>query len=323
MGHRPGQPRLYGQPRPSTHRALVLLASASLVLTGAASNAVANTNPTPDGVVMSVTGMTDNGYVRGPGETRWTNRGGALQAAPAIAHVAGITHQIGVTESATLVHRTAQTDWHDLAPNNGPCTKPTAAVRGTTVVVSCIASDGAGRWFTFDGTQQQPTTPGMAALGGRVSALQVSTSEGDDSFLAVGGPYQVTNEDTGETFRGNTYFRAPADLNWFKLGYWCDGHAGSAMTKDTWFMACNSGSSIRVVTADTANDRYHDYTVPGRADGVVSIVPTGESQADLLVQGLDGFIRHRSISVTGPTDRSWTQLSGRAKGGVAAAAHAG
>ncbi|PID52891.1 MAG: hypothetical protein CSB46_11340 [Micrococcales bacterium] len=265
-----------------------------------------------------MTGSDGAGYVRAGGDASWTRRGGILVSAPAVARVNGLTHQIGVNTFGALVHRTSHTGWRAFSPAGGRCDRPTAAVRRRTVVVSCIAPDGSARWFSFDGTTPHPAPSRLRSLGGRVSSLQVATSEESEVFVAVGGPYRLTNTETGQRIEANTYFRTAADLNWFKLGYRCDGHPASAMTEHTWFMACNSGDSILVVTGDAEQDAYTTYSVPGVAAGLTSVVATSPQDATLFVQGLDGYVRHRSISLAGPVATAWTQLSGRARYGVAA-----
>lgn len=269
---------------------------------------------------MAVTGLTKHGYSRQPGDTRWTNHGGILRGAPAVAQVEDITHIIGVNSRGYLVHRTNATGYHPIT-SSGRCSDPAAASSGATVTIACIGDNRRGYTLSFDGRQHTPTVRRLADIGGGLTSIAVMQTGQGPVFAATGGQY-TTSED-GFEWPANTYLKDPSHSNsWERLQLPCDGPLATTMSSSHWFSACQTEDAISVFVADD-DEEPSFFTVPGVAAGKIGIAAVGDGdEAVLAVQGLDGYIRHRGIDMEGSIDSRWTQLSGACAGGVATASTA-
>ncbi|PIE26976.1 MAG: hypothetical protein CSA58_06680 [Micrococcales bacterium] len=268
-------------------------------------------------MILSVTGLTKNAYMRDPGDRGWTNLGGGMVGAPAVAHVNGLTHIIAQSRTGYLVHRTQNTGYHPIT-TSGRCRNPSAAAAGTRVTIACIGMNRHGYTLTFDGTQEQPALQPLRDIGGGLDSIEVMHADNDPVFAVTGGWY--TAREGGQTWRANTYVKDETQSSsWQRLSLPCDGPLASTLSASHWFSSCQTGSAMSVLVMD-ANKTPEVFTVPGRAAGKIGIAPVGDgSKAVLAVQGLDGYIRYRHVTMNGSVQSHWTQLSGAAKGGVAAA----
>lgn len=270
----------------------------------------------PDGVALAVTGANRALYVQTAGSSSWTNLGGQLLSAPAVASWGGVTHYVGTGTNKTLYHRTNTTGWHRLGP--AYCTDVSATAAERRVFLSCRGGNGALYTTDFDATLQRPATPTMTKIGGSVlGAVPVMMTEFGVMFLARAASYT----EAGETF--NTYTWTE-EFGFQRFYVRCDSTPAMVYSMTTDFMACQQGAGVVTVEAgyypsEPEESDFNIYDVPGQVINTPALALTGEGTAELFVQGSNGAVYHRGLSVDGPTGAGWTKINSIVIGGVAAA----
>lgn len=287
----------------------VVAASTALLAGGLVGTAQA---AVPGGTVLAVTG--DNGalYARTAGQASWTNLGGQLLSAPAVASWNGVTHYIGTGTNRTLYHRTGTTGWHRLGP--AYCTDVSATAGNGMVHISCRGGNGALYTTEFDARLQLPSTPTMVKRGGAVhGAVPV--------VMSVNGPvyFARTNEYTEDGQTANTY-TYDTRSGWNRYYTWCDSTPAAAAAS-TLFFACQSGDGLITAEAnyyDGAEWAWNFYDVPGQMIDTPALAMTGAETAELFVQGTNRAVYHRGLTIDGPSSGAWTKIDSIVIGGVAA-----
>ncbi len=274
----------------------------------------------PEGTVLAVTGTNRALYVRDGGETRWTNLGGQLLSAPAVASWGGVTHYVATGTNQVLYHRTDTTAWHRLAP--AFCTDVSATAADGVVYLSCRGANAALYTAQFDASQQQPAVRALTKRGGVIqgAAPVVMTNIGPvyhvrgGSYIEGGGEYNTYTWDAVEGF-----------LRYYT---WCDGTPAAASSPTHVFFACQQAGGVIAAEAlhpvdpsDPGGDyEWTFYDVPGQGVNTPALAMTGDDTAELFVQSPNGALYHRGLGVTGPTGSSWSRIDSAVIGGVGATA---
>ncbi len=292
------------------------VAATAALLTGAVAPAQAVPADVAEGTVLAVTGSNRSLYVRTDAQSAWTNLGGALASAPAVASYDGVTHYIATGTNKVLYHRTNTTGWTRLA--NAYCTDVSATADAETVWFSCRGSNGALYAGQFPVTAQKPALGSLTKLGGVVQgAVPVTLTDAGPQFFARGGTYYDE-----EGYAGNTW-TWDAEFGWERYWVLCDGTPAVASSQSVLFFACQSGASVIAGEAwhpgEGGEYEFSFFEVAGEAIGTPALAMVSEDRAQLFVQGSDQVVYHRTLAITGATGPRWSKISSVVLGGVGAA----
>lgn len=299
---------------------LALVAAAVALVLIPNSAAVADV-PLPSGTTIAVTGSNRALYVRGPAQLGFSNWGGQLVNAPAIAYTNGITHVIGIGTNNILYHRTAETGWHRLMPDNYYCTDVSASADNGIVYVACRGGNGALYTFQFAGTNQTPFVTTLVKLGGWfMGAVGVVITDAGPTYYVTGGSY--LKDEGGQTYEFNVWYRT-ATGPWNRYDTYCQGPPAVSSTATTYYFACRyTPRQVLVESWRPGGDKgtWVVYALPGSIQGNPALAPIGNgNNAQLYVAGTDTRIFTKYVDVEKTTTAlPWTDLGGRTIGGVSA-----
>ena len=266
---------------------------------------------------MAVTGSNAKVYAKGPGESAWRDLGGAIVGAPAVASDGVVTHYVGLGTNGRLYHRTDVTGWHALTVAAALCSNPTAAydVVEQRVHVACRGGNAALYTFDFGAQDTRPVVRTLTKLGGVVQgSVAVIVADEGPVFFARGAEYE-----TEPGYYSNTYVRGTA-FGWERWHVYCDGSPAAISSEGGFFFVCQFDGDVLVTETDgfTGADPTF-YEVPGRSVGTIGLAATGDgSTAHLFVQGTDGNLYDRPLSLDGTSTAGWTRTAGVLRGGVGA-----
>lgn len=302
----------------STVRArLGVLAATVGVVAGLVTATPAQAAPAPADTTVGVTGPNSRVYAKGPGQSTWRDLGGAIVGAPAVASDGVLTHYVGLGTNNRLYHRTDVTGWHALTAAAALCTNPTAAYDAVAdrVQVACRGGNAALYTFSFAAGDTRPVVQTLTKLGGVVqgSTALVVADEGP-IFIARGGEYETEPE-----YYANTWVRG-VSTPWERWNVYCDGSPSAVSTDAAFFFVCQFDADVLVTqTDDFTAPAPTFYEVPGRSVGTVGLAATGDgSTAHVFVQGSDGNLYDRPLTLDGTATAGWTKTTGVLRGGVGA-----
>ncbi len=265
---------------------------------GPATGTIAYTLVIEAAPVVAVTGTNQALYVRRDTDPGWTNLGGQLIAAPAVARTSsGVVHYLGIGTNSRLYQRTDSTDWRPLTTIAYQCAQITAAAAptGSTITGGCTAAaNNALYTFSFDGSQLQPTvdvltkvTPSNTVYSPAQIAWTAATPSTAYALFkgagtSLGDAYRVDLPGGAITPQAHASVRGPAVS--------AGGHYQAYQKAD---------NTIVVFTPST------HYSLPAQSKGVPAIVEHGDGTADLYVTGINGSLYAWHITSTGPGPQTW------------------
>jgi hypothetical protein len=280
-----------------------LLATALLSSLACAPAASAEVDTSP---VVAVTGTNRALYAKHTSAATWTNLGGVLVAAPAVAVVnPQITQYIGIGTNSMLYQRTDTTDWRRLTTLEYKCTQIAMAVSpidGTTVSGACTAGNGALYTFSFDGSAVTPTVATLtkATANDVVSGQAAVTYDGGEPVYLFNG---VSYGD------GNVWILDTTDL------YQHDSVSTNGPGVSTpWQFEVyqHNDATLTIVGPDLS------YSIPGRSIGNPALAAGIEGQSQLFVTGTNGSVYMTGLD--GQEHTGWTRIPSATPFGPAASA---
>lgn len=301
-------------------RITAMVAMATALLGLGWSGPAAAEPPWPSGASSAVVGTNAALYVRSAGQTTWTNLGGVLISAPAVAVVGEgpeqVTHYVGIGGNGMLYQRTATTGWRRLTTLEYRCTQVSLTSTGTTwdttVYGACTAANNAGYAFSFDGSLTRPTVGLLTKISdnGQVfGQMSAQFWQRKPVFTAVGPSYV---SDAGEP--GNVW--AYLDGEWTQSELFSVNPPGADST-GTYEAYQQPDGTIQIWCTEPA---FVSYLIPGRGIGAPALTLNDDGSAQIIVTGTNRAIYSQRITCDGTGLSGWTVLSGLTPFGPASAA---
>ena len=282
-----------------------MLARLAVIALGAVSMVASTTGAqaAPAGTTMAVTGLNKALYVQGPGPDVWTNLGGTLIAAPAVAVSGGLVHYIGIGSNGRLYHRTTSTGWAVMAPADLLCSHVSATATPSTVTAACTATaDGSVNTVSFPATATQPFVSAPVNWGGVVYGPVAIVSDGGTlRVIARGGPYN----DAGGV--SNTYTKTQGG-SWTVWHTYCQTSPGAVFTASLKVVACQTTPDYVLIETGTAAGEWQALTVTGRTLAAPGVAASATG-ATVFVVGTNSSPYYRPVSFANPGP-GWTKMSG-------------
>jgi hypothetical protein len=249
--------------------------------------------------------------VKVPGPSGFTNLGGVLTGAPAVAAVpqAGgpLTPLYLVTGADHVVYvRSSTQGWQRLTPASTECLdNPAAVVTGNTLTVGCQGGDHQ-LWMAQGPVAAGglPSLNGWTPLGGVLTAgPAVAQVPGTIGFFVTGQG-------------GRIWSRGPVS-GWGPFPWTCTGHPAVATAGSTSTFACHGGGNQVFYATNTGGGWSAAKSAGGVAVDGPGVAATG-SGALLVIEGGDNAM-YVNFLPNGGTPAGWAKDSGVLRQGAAAA----
>ncbi len=296
-----------------THFRTLLITIVLLIATVAPSQtAVAAVDMSP---VVAVTGTNGALYVKHTSAPGWTNLGGILIAAPAVAVVdADTTHYVGIGSNRMLYQRTDTTGWRRLTEIAYGCSEVTIVLGPdrTTVQGACTGPNAALYTFTFDGTVDRPVVQVLnkvTANGETIGRVSIGFDGIMPCYLFTGAEYFYGNPDLGIHHRNQWIL----DWDGLRRYYGQTRIVGIGVSPRRVYEAQQAEDGWLAVES---NDGF--YEIPSRTLGSPVLVENPDGTAELFVTGTNGVVYTQHVTPLSPT--SWTTIPSATRYGPAAAA---
>ncbi len=330
-----------------------VVAAALVAVAPGVASAAHSINPTPDGIVMGVSGeLTDINYLRASGDTRWRQmdeptspaaRNREFDGPPAVVYAGGFIHYVGYnSRNAKLLHRAiplasvhapkaelSRIGWRWTILPGQACLRPSAsAAPDGTVTVACIGRNRHVYSQQFDGNQQHPSFSQLVDLniGYTPRPIEsVSVTQGPNGPVFLATERHTPNRAT--LAEPNTWIYNH-DM-WEPANAFCIDGASIHFTGSMLVLACNAHENNRA--AGSGDIRFYltkmnsegkvstaEFLMPGLVGSKIGLT-NGQTPETVMVamSGItDHEIRWIEVGFDGPVRQHKTQLSGETEFGV-------
>jgi hypothetical protein len=240
------------------------------------------------------------------GTGSWTNLGGGLSAAPAVALLPGGADLYVVTgTNHTLWERTDSTGWRQLS-SFACLDNPAATISGTTLTVACQASNHATylAQTTVSGNLLPTTLSAFSSLGGTTTyGPAVSVVNGTLTYFVLGTD-------------GRVWWRTLSQ-GWAPLsGVTCSGHPAASTAGTSSYLVCDGGTSGVWYTKNTGSGWSSWKSLSGSFTDGPGVVASS-SGAVIVAEGGSNVVYQNQLSSSG-TASGWQSTGGTALHGAAA-----